>query len=418
MNLFRVKPFPAAIGRLTLLLVLFLFIRARGAEESDPQRWLLVIDTSATMKKCLPGTETAVKQFFATSADGQLQPGDSVAVWLVNQQINGQFPTFTMGASNVTVLTSNLPLFIQRQRHASPSHLGILQTPLNRVVAGSRRLTVILFTDGQSEIAGTPYDDGVNQTFHDVQADRRKNQQPVVVVMRSQMGKFAGCTLAFPPSDLNYPPFPELPKPPPVATNLTIKAPTPPPPAEESLVIVGKQIVTNLNTNTAPQIAAAAPVVSNNPPAVAAGVATNPPPAAPLVASNNPPPVALTTNFPAQSAVKPPVKAEASPIVASASSPTPSAVVVPPVAPAPVRSNSAAPVAAANQATPKFTPPATVTNAVAAVTVPPAGHAPYVIYAGFGIAAITIVGLAFSRLTRRPQASLISRSMQDDTRRK
>src|SRR5215831_16341938 len=95
MNPFRFKTFPTIIGRLAVILVAFIFLQARGAERGIPGRWLLVIDTSSTMKKLHPATEAALQRFFSTGADGQLQAGDSVAVWMVEQNnINGQFPTF------------------------------------------------------------------------------------------------------------------------------------------------------------------------------------------------------------------------------------------------------------------------------------------------------------------------------------
>src|SRR5690242_2144807 len=107
MNSPSFHPFTSA-ARLGAVLALLVFLRASGVEPVVNSRWLLVFDTSVTMKKNLPGTETAVKKFFADAAGGQLQPGDSVAVWLVNRQIGGQCPTFTPGASNAPVLESNL----------------------------------------------------------------------------------------------------------------------------------------------------------------------------------------------------------------------------------------------------------------------------------------------------------------------
>jgi hypothetical protein len=423
MNLLRCKTFPDAVGRLATLLALFLFLQARAEEPTVPGRWLLVFDTSLTMKKCLPGTMAAVKNFFSTSADGQLRAGDSVAVWLVNQQINGQVPTFAAGATNTGTIVSNLMVFLQGQRYSKPSQLAVLQSPLNHVVAGSRRLTVILFTDGQSAIAGTPYDDGVNQTFHDVRAERQKDHEPVVVVIRSQLGKFSGCTLAFPPGDISFPPFPALPAPPVVAAPPKPVLPPPAPPSAPPLVIVGNQIIvnggTNLNAESHP--ASSAPVVASNPPPVletnppaAVAAATNPPVPVPVMASN-PPPVA------------PPVKAEAPPAPTPTSETKTAAAaalpVVPPVTPAatnplaPVNPQAPATIVTQNLAKPSA--PVAVTNAVVASTEPPSGQTRVFIFAGVGVvAAAGVITMILLVRSRRPQSSLISRSMENDLHRK
>jgi hypothetical protein len=417
MNPFQLKKIAAAVCRLAVVLAVSGFLQARGAETAVHSRWLLVFDASATMKKLLPGTEAALKKFFTTGADGQIQPGDSIAVWVIDQQINGQFPTFTAGATNAGMMVTNLVRFLHRQPCLAPSHLAVLQSPLNRVVAGSRRLTVILFTDGQSDIAGTPYDDGVNQTFRDVQADRRKNQQPVVVVMRSQFGKFTGCTLGFPPADISYPPFPALPPPSATgvarATNPPVPMPPVTPPPTASLVIVGNQVITNSGTNieaylTSGKAPGAAVTASNPPPAAAATnlavvapPATNLPAPAPGIASNPPP-------------TMPPPKKETPLASTATNAEKPVAVVVPP--PPAVLSNPPVSTATATQVVAKPVPAVPATNTIAGAAESDGGRPRVFVYAGIGVlAALLIVAILLVR-PRRPESSLISRSMDDDRR--
>jgi hypothetical protein len=386
-----------------------------------------------------------LKKFFSTGADGQLQPGDSVAVWLVNQQVNGQFPTFAAGATNTGVIVSNLVGYLQRQRYATTSQLAVLQAPLNHVVAGSRRLTVILFTDGQSGIAGTPYDDGVNQTFRDVQADRRKNQQPVVVVMRSQMGKFAGCTLGFPPGDISFPPFPALPAPPVVTNPPKVASPPVPPPAAESLVIVGNKVVSGAGTNQETHVTSANPMIASNPPpaapatnfpavapatnnlAASASLAANNPPPAPAVnpsasapvATNLPVTAPLLISNPPPAPAAPPAKtgmtADASPAIP----PKPETNVAANVASAPPHPPAKGTVVAQTKTLAKGPAPVAATHAVVAATQSPDGGNRIYIYSGVGaVAAAAVLAMIVLGRSRRPDGSLISRSMEDDPQRK
>src|SRR5215471_610819 len=127
MNLFRFKKFASALGGLLALLAACNTLHAAGAEPAVPGRWLLVFDTSTTMKKLQPATEAALWKFFSTGADGQLQPGDSVGIWLVNREINAQFPTFAAGSTNSSLIVSNLVGFLRVQRYTNASQLAVLQ---------------------------------------------------------------------------------------------------------------------------------------------------------------------------------------------------------------------------------------------------------------------------------------------------
>jgi hypothetical protein len=417
MNPFRFKTFPIVISRLAVILTAFILLQARGAEPAIPGRWLLVIDTSSTMKKLQPATEAALQRFFSTGADGQLQAGDSVAVWLVNQKIDGQFPTFSAGPTNTGVMASNLAWFLHRQRYAGASQLAVLQSPLNRVVAGSRRLTVLIFTDGQSDVVGTPYDDGINQTFREVQVDRRKTLQPLVVAIRSDSGKYIGCSFGFPPADINFPPFPALPTPPPPVVITPVKVPQPvlPPPAP-SLEIVGNKVITSSSRGSDTHSTVAAPSLATNPPPVVATM-TNLPPPAPL-----PAPVAPAAKMEATPAPAPTsepkkgvaVSAAAVPVPPLApTNPSPAVAVAPSVLPAAAPSNPPAAAVA------KSSPTIAVTNGVVAALEPPGGLTRVYRYAGLGALATSIAFAAIWLVrSRRPEPSLISRSMQDAPPRK
>ncbi len=364
-----------------MLLALLTVFQVRAADLTGGGRWLLIFDTSSTMKKMQPGTEAAIRDFFTSNADGQLQAGDSVAIWGMNQQVNAQFPTFSWASEQTGLVITNLIGFLHSQKYSGSSQLATLKTPMNNVVNASKRLTILLFTDGQSEIAGTTYDDGINQMFRDVRADRAKDGQPVVVVMRSQFGQYTGCTIGFPPSPLNFPPFPAPP-----ASPITIAPPKPvvAPANFPSLMIVGKQVSTN-GIEPPPLIKAIATPMTN-PPAVSTtqavvlpkSVATNP--VVETVRATTEMPVAVLQTSP------PPPAATTSPVIVAKTD------------------------LAAGQAT---------NSAAAIVATPPDNSRRHLVFVGAGILIVAAValGLWLVRSRRLPQSSLISSTMEDDQHR-
>ena len=132
----------------------------------------------------------------------------------------------------------------------------------------SERLTVLIFCDAEGEMRGTPYDTGINQILKQKQGELKSARLPFILVLRSQLGQYVGCTVNFPPSLVNFPQFPPLPPPPAPPTPVN---PAPPPPVRAvetpPLIIVGTTI-TNHVSPAAPKPAPANPsptVVTSTP---------------------------------------------------------------------------------------------------------------------------------------------------------
>jgi hypothetical protein len=365
------KYFPILARWSCALLAAWLLPASVFAQADGPARWLFVFETSPAMQKRLPATALALKNFFSNAAGAQLHDGDSIGVWTCGSKLHtGEFPLATWEPAQAADLTSNLMVFLHAQRSARDANLASLQPLLNSVVADSAQFTAVIFCDGDSAITATPYDTGVNQTLHAGLAERKKNAQPFVVVLRSQAGKYIGCTVNFPPGTIDLPPF--LPPPPPPVTN-------PPPPRVVAPV------------KTAP--VAPAPslvIVGTN---VSGALAETPTPP-----ETNLPPVT-------------PEKIVPAPI--SVPAPTPPAM-APPAPVKPLNVQAAAPVPVKLAAT---NPPPVIAAPVASDNTD--HETRRLLYAGAGLfVVVVIIGVLIVRSRRQPQSSLITSSMQDDPRRK
>lgn len=212
-------------------------------------RYLLVFDTSADMKKRSSAVQKAIDNLFVTGMGGQLQSGDSIGVWTFDQDLRtGQFPLQEWEPGDAATIAADIDSFTGKQRYSNAARFTALQPMLDQLVRGSDRLTVLIFCDGETAMSGTPYDDGINQIFQQRQARQKTARQPFIIVMRAQFGQYIGCTVDFPPVPVSFPDFPPLPPPPapPEPTN-----PPPPPPRRiviPSIIMIG----TNTRTETPP----------------------------------------------------------------------------------------------------------------------------------------------------------------------
>ena len=356
-------------------LVLLFFCSRAAAQPAPEDRWLMIFDTSATMKKALPGVTAEIKNLLASAVSEQLHPGDSVGVWTFGRELHtGQFPLVTWNPEQAAATASNLIRFVQKQDYGDDTTWSALQPQLDQLIKSSARLTIVVFCDGQGEVNWTPYNAGINQTFSQAQAERKKARQPFVLLVRTQQGQFTGCTVNFPPGALNVPPFPPLPQPvkivptnPPPVAPVVVK---PPPIIVPSLFIVGTNAATNVND--LPKISApatnlpAAPSQPTNAPAAsnhnASAGASNPPPTTP---------VAKTTDVKSPPAV-----------------------------------TNSAPSAPANELP-------------ASAALDANDHSPRtLVYVGVGLlaAAAGLMIFLWARAARQPHGSLITSSMQNDSR--
>ena len=316
------QEYPGRFGlRLCLALLAVVLLAAPALPAVPPaqeERWLLVMDTAWPMKKRLPAVETALKTFLSTSGEGQLHAGDSVGVWTFSKQLHtGEFPLLVWKPEQSAMTVSNLFYFIKHREFGSETHWDVLAPKLEKLVSASERLTVLIFCDGGGQFNATPYAGGISQTFRQNTKEREKSRQPFILVLRSQQGKYVGCTVNFPPGELNLPPFPAWPEPPKPVVTITV-APTPaaaqqpvvkaPVAPAAPLIIVGTHIGTNTE-DLKKSVPTAPPTISAPAAPVAAVPAANPipaPPAPPTAMASNPPPPAT----PAMATEAPPAKVE------------------------------------------------------------------------------------------------------------
>ena len=269
---------------------------AQPAVQPVENRFLLVFDTSSDMKKCLPAVQRALDTMLANNMRGELHAGDSIGVWTFDREVRpGQFPLQRWAPENAATIASNIFRFVAKRHYSKKTSFEALRPALNWVIQNSDRLTVVIFCDGNGQISGTPFDAGINRIFQQRQAEQKKARLPFILVLRSQLGIYTGCTMNLPPALVNFPEFPPLPQPPMETTN-TPPPPLPPRPSVEAppLIIIGPKAGTNLPP---PEPAPPPPLTTNQPPLtgsappakVIANVETNlPPPAAAAKPTNGP----------------------------------------------------------------------------------------------------------------------------------
>ena len=389
-------------------------------------RYLLIVETSRAMQKRSEGALKAVKDLFASNMDGQLRRGDTIGIWTYNDDLHaGQFPLQQWTPETHRAVANRALTYLSEQPFEKSANLDKAVAALDRVVKNSGLITIILISDGEQKVKGTPFDEKINKVYKLWEQEQQKARMPFVTVLRASKGTFTEHSVISAPWPVELPALP--PEPQPVAKATTNSPATnaqktivPP------LIVTGKKPSNVTPTNTIispkaedPPVTASQPnplsepgrvteVVSNQPPSskespITPGVTSNT--AAPYVAAQK-----LTPSAPEPVEPKGNEAATNPPAVASAPDPKSNA---------PAVNASASPgedtpkAAAAGEKNSRATVPS---SDVIAIVPEPFPMQKIVIIVGLLIAAAVVTVGLFS--LRRPRAtshtSLITRSLERD----
>lgn len=179
-----------------------------AAPKPQPERWLLVIDTSDAMSRRAKALEGVIGELLVSSMSGQMPAGSQLGIWTYNKELNaGIVPLQTWNPGNSNRIAGRTAQFIGTLKFQGKASLDAVMSQLNRVVKDSRRLTVVIFSDGSHQIAGTPYDGALNEAYAAARPDMKNTRMPLVTVLRSEKGKFIGQNVSFAPWPISFPPF-------------------------------------------------------------------------------------------------------------------------------------------------------------------------------------------------------------------
>jgi hypothetical protein len=241
LNLFRRTA--RILGGFLLLATALLICPAAIAQIPAPSglssnRYLIILDTSRTMKPRVPGIVSTLSNLFEGSLAQQLRTGDTLGVWTFNSElITGELPLQKWTTNQQSTVRDQVLRFAGSRTYEKKADFGQVQLALDRVLQSSELLTVIVITSGETPIQGTPFNDSINSILEQWQSELREQQKPIVVVLRGNSGKWTHHSVSPAPFPVELPTLPKL----------TVAEATPPKPAEPTFP------KTPPSTNQAPQ---------------------------------------------------------------------------------------------------------------------------------------------------------------------
>ncbi len=331
-----------------------------NAPAPEGNRFLLIVDTSASMKSSTNDTLQAVDELLQSGASGQMHRGDTLGVWTFNTQLYpGVLPLQTWTPEMKSAIAARTGQFLTQQHYGNQSSFSTALEGTFKIIKMSDIITVFIISNGQSPMQGTPFDDQINALYAENLKEMKHNKKPIVTVLQAKSGQIIKYTV-------NALPWPVVVPEAPISLKETEVAAKTPPPAETE-----KPVTPEATKPVPPPPTPATNVAQPKPaPAVAQNATPPAPKPNPTPAAIAPPPAVPVPN--PQPTPTPTPPSSPSPAVAQNPSPAPA---VPPPNPVPVpvvKSPTAAPakVAMNNPPPAPASKPAAHTNAPTTATPP------------------------------------------------
>jgi hypothetical protein len=236
--------FRSVIGTLLLLFALSFPFRV-GAQTNGPaagapsNRYLFIMNTSRAMQPRADGALKAMQDLLASGMGGQLRRGDTLGVWTFNHELNaGHFPLQRWSPETHRAVAIRILTFLKDQKYEKRASLDKVLPAMEGVIKDSDFITVILVSDGNQKIRGTPFDDRINHFYKLWHGEQQTAQMPFITVLRARNGSITDHSVTSAPWPVEMPPLPfELAGPPAREKNT---APAQPP-APSAPVFSGKK---------------------------------------------------------------------------------------------------------------------------------------------------------------------------------
>ncbi len=196
-----------------------------GSSDGSSSRYLLIVDTSRSMRHRSKATLQTVHDLLSSGMQGELSGGETLGVWTFNQELyTGRFPLQVWAPGDQEAIARRALEFLNAQGSQGQPCLDRVIPAVEDVIKASERITVVLISAGDAEMRGTPFDGPINDYYARWYREQQKGQVPLVTVLRARNGKLIDWSVKPAAGPVDFPPWP-----PPEAAAIRIVAPAPAP---------------------------------------------------------------------------------------------------------------------------------------------------------------------------------------------
>ena len=209
-----------------LFLALSLLVPALvGQPVTSSNRFLFIIDISAGMKPLEKPLRETVFDLVYSGVRGLMQNGDTYGIWLVNDQNNTSFQMQTWKPKHIVELAAEATSHVKTNGFKGKARLDVALADAARVIKKVDDLIVIVVSNGETPLAGTPFDEELNARIGVITPQMKLAKAAVNTALVGQNGEFVAWAVNSPDFLIEVPNVPRKPKPQPAFVATKTNAP-------------------------------------------------------------------------------------------------------------------------------------------------------------------------------------------------
>ncbi|MBI1839229.1 MAG: hypothetical protein HYR88_00045 [Verrucomicrobia bacterium] len=172
-------------------------------------RYLLIVENSASMEKRDEGLRQTVFDVVNTGLRGRMESGDTFGIWTFNVTVDNRFPMQVWEGASRLDLGTRVNTFLRNQGYHKRGRLDAVMIDVSAVGESVGELTVVLFTDGNDRMEGTPFDREINALYRQLSSPVAKQKLPLLTGLTIRGGQYVAYSVVAAGDPLTLPPPPE-----------------------------------------------------------------------------------------------------------------------------------------------------------------------------------------------------------------
>ena len=162
--------------------------RGQSAPLLSSNRYLFIIDASTSMKPFDSALRETIFDLLYSGIRGRMTNGDTYGLWVVTDRNDTSFPMDIWRGRNGVEMGVKATAHVKGRAFKGKARLDLAMADALSVVKNVGDLTIVLVSNGETPVSGTPFDQAINARFRELAPQMKRAKGTVNTAFIAQNG--------------------------------------------------------------------------------------------------------------------------------------------------------------------------------------------------------------------------------------
>ncbi|HVY72150.1 MAG TPA: hypothetical protein VHH73_19615, partial [Verrucomicrobiae bacterium] len=166
---------------------------AAPSTNAPPRHYLFVVDSSYSMSSLAATVRDLMQEWVDSGLEGRFQTGDIIEAWAFTDEVRSRAmlaQAWLPELNHAAALRARK--FVEGLRQEKPNRMDHVMQDVLRQVAWGEPMTILIISDADEPIKGTPFDGPINALYRQSHREMRRSKRPFVTTLLAENGQLAG----------------------------------------------------------------------------------------------------------------------------------------------------------------------------------------------------------------------------------